>query len=75
MVNRMRWATKPPTRPGWYWTGDGYGYAEIVKVEHHLRYGALVAHYMFDEWEYLSQLRGDLWAGPIPEPGGNNNGE
>lgn len=64
-MNALKWTTKKPTKPGWYW----YRYSENHKpyicdvwldVEKNLRcifgVGYLVKETPFE------------WAGPIPEP-------
>ncbi len=63
----MKWMTKVPSEPGWYWTTDHAGTKTIVNVWA----GAvrLFVNSSSHDPEGFALLWGiSHWAGPIPEP-------
>ena len=69
------WTTKPPKEPGWYWLYT-FGAIEIVKIVYSGYHNELWLekigtgiHQQYDK--FLEQQIPHKWAGPIPEPEGD----
>lgn len=66
VVIKLRWTTKTPTMPGWYWFHRAAKVTEVAKV--YLRQdNQLRCRFCADQIDYPVDLIGE-WAGPIPEP-------
>lgn len=62
-MDRLRWTTENPTKPGWYWIRYGYDKPNPLVVHVTESNGI----WYRDSW-VLDQSETVEWAGPIPEP-------
>jgi hypothetical protein len=74
-MSELRWTKKTPTASGWYFLRNFDAEDLVVEVLNKTSDGGRVSYwYGFSEIQLpgeAEQALGDLlWAGPIPEPGG-----
>jgi hypothetical protein len=62
----MKYTSKAPTTPGWYWLKKPLTTTRVVEVV--MIGDRLKVEYPYTIWLDTMNTLGAMWAGPIPEP-------